>query len=338
MKIAIHHRAGSFSDRWIDYCKRENIDYKIVNAFDSNIIEQVKDCNIFMWHHHHKNFKDVIAAKKILFSLEHAGINVFPDFKTSWHFDDKVAQKYLLEAIGAPIVPSYVFYDKKEAIDWAKKTSYPKVFKLKGGSGARNVKLIKNKRSALNMINRSFNKGISQFDKLGNLKERINNFKNGRDNILGIGKAIGRLVVSPDFDRLSHPECGYIYFQDFIENDGFDVRVVVIGDKAVALKRLVRENDFRASGSGKLVFEDKFIDKRYIKIAFDIKNKLKSQSLAIDLVHSRNDDIFAIEISYGFPMLNFLEGSSGYWDNELIWHEGQFTPQYWMIEDLIATY
>ena len=141
MKIAIHHRAGSFSDRWISYCEEENIDYKIVNAFASDIIQQLSDCDVLMWHHHHAHIKDVLTAKRILFALEHAGVKVFPDFKTGWHFDDKVAQKYLLEAIGAPLVPSYVFYDKQDSLNWAGSAVYPIVFKLKGGAGAANVKL-----------------------------------------------------------------------------------------------------------------------------------------------------------------------------------------------------
>ena len=119
MKIAIHHRPGSFSDRWIEYCKREGIEYKIVDCFQSDIIEQLKVCDALMWHHHHGDYKDVLFAKGLLFSLEQAGIKVFPDFNTGWHFDDKVGQKYLLEAINAPLVPSYVFYDKQSARDWA---------------------------------------------------------------------------------------------------------------------------------------------------------------------------------------------------------------------------
>src|SRR5690554_1574602 len=173
MKIAIHHRAGSFSDRWIAYCKKQKIPYKIVNAFDSNIIEQVRDCDVFMWHHHHAEFKDVLTAKRILFALEHASIRVFPDFKTAWHFDDKVAQKYLLEAICAPLVPSYIFYDKNEALEWAINTNYPKVFKLKGGAGAANVKLVKTEREVRKLINKAFGRGFAQFDRLGNLKDHI---------------------------------------------------------------------------------------------------------------------------------------------------------------------
>lgn len=100
MKLAIHHRKGSFSDRWIDYCDSNHIEYKVVNAFDTDIMEQLIGYDALMWHHHHGKYEDVLAAKPILFALEQAGVQVFPDFSTGWHFDDKVGQKYLLEAIG----------------------------------------------------------------------------------------------------------------------------------------------------------------------------------------------------------------------------------------------
>lgn len=335
MKIAIHHRPGSFSDRWIEYCKKKFINFKIVNAYHTNIVEQVKDCDIFMWHHHHTSFKDVLTAKRILFALEQAGVMVFPDFNTAWHFDDKIAQKYLLEAIDAPLVPSYVFYDKKEALAWINKTSFPKVFKLTRGSGAKNVSLVQKKSEAQKLIHTAFGKGFSQFNRFGNLKERIRKYKDGKSSIMGVVKGIGRLFIPTDFSKWQSNEKGYAYFQEFIENDGFDIRVVVIDNKAIALKRLVRENDFRASGSGKLVFDNEKIDKRYIKLAFDTAEKLNSQSLAIDLIHSLNDEVFIVELSYGFPMLNFMEGANGYWSSGIQWHEEEFNLQEWMIDGVI---
>lgn len=92
MKIAIHHSPHSFSERWIEYCKEKNIPYKIVNAYDSDIVKKVEDCDAFMWHHHHANYKDTLFAKQLLYSLQTAGKKVFPDFHTGWHFDDKVGQ------------------------------------------------------------------------------------------------------------------------------------------------------------------------------------------------------------------------------------------------------
>lgn len=338
MKIAIHHRPGSFSERWIEYCKKEGVEYKIVDCFQSDIIEQVKDCDAFMWHHHHAHFKDVLTAKRILFALEHAGIKVFPDFKTGWHFDDKVAQKYLLEAIDAPLVPSYVFYDKKSATDWAKNTTYPKVFKLTGGAGAANVSLVRTNTEAVKLINKAFGKGFSQFNRFGNLKERYRKWRSGKDSLFGVVKGVGRIFIPTEYAKMQAREKGYVYFQEFIENDGYDVRVVVIGSRAVALKRLVRENDFRASGSGNLVFENENIDKTIINHAFKLARKMKSQSLAVDFIKRNSDNkIFVVEVSYGFPMNNFLEGSSGYWDSEMNWHEGKFNPQEWMVVNLLRS-
>lgn len=336
MKIAIHHREGSFSDRWIAYCEQNNIDYKVVNAFDSDIIEQLKGYDAFMWHHHHGRFKDVLTAKRILFALEHSGIKVFPNFETDWHFDDKVAQKYLLEAIDAPLVPSYVFYDKKEATVWAKQTTYPKVFKLKGGAGATNVKLVKNQAEALKLINKAFGKGFAQFDRFNNLKERYNKYKSGQDTLLGIAKGAGRLAILPNFAKQQPSEKGYIYFQEFIPNEGFDIRVVVInGEKAAAEKRFVRENDFRASGSGNFSYEG--IDCEVIKEGFKIANKLNLQSVAFDFVIDSNNKPLIIEMSYGFGTKGILS-APGYWDNKLKWYEGQLDSQELVIDNVVLSF
>lgn len=334
MKIGVHYREGSFSDCWIDYCKKHNIDYKVVNAFDSDIVQQVKDCDIFMWHYHHAAFTDILTAKRILFALEHAGIKVFPDFNTGWHFDDKVAQKYLLEAIDAPLVPSYVFYEKQRAIDWANATIYPKVFKLKGGAGASNVSLVKNERETLKIINKAFGKGFSQFNRWGYLNEQYQRFISGKDNIFGLFKGLGRLIVPPEFSRMQSREKGYVYFQEFIPNNSYDIRLIVIGGKyAYGLRRINRPNDFKASGSSNFKYDK--IPLNVVEVAFKTSRKLKLQSCAFDFIFDEDNKPLIIEMSYGFG----TKGSSnapGYWDSQLNWHEGKFYPQEWMVEDAMS--
>ncbi len=46
---------------------------------------------------------------------------------------------------------------------------------------------------------------------------------------------------------------------------------------------MVREGDFRASGSGNMKFEKREFDERCIKIAFETNKKLKSQCLLMIL-------------------------------------------------------
>lgn len=333
MKIAIHHRQGSFSDHWIAYCEKQNIDYKIINAFDSDIVEQIKDCDVFMWHHHHAQYKDVLTAKRILFALEHADVKVFPDFKTGWHFDDKVAQKYLLESIDAPLVPSYVFYDKQEALQWASETSYPKVFKLKGGAGSANVKLVKTSKEARQLISKAFGKGFAQYDRFNAFMERLRRVREGKAGLLEILKGIGRIIITTEFAKQQPPERGYVYFQDFIPNNDSDTRVVVIDGKfAAAEKRIVRKGDFRASGSGKFSYSN--INLNFISTALEIAKTLELQSVAFDFVQSEKNEPLIIELSYGFGTEG-IEKVLGYWDEELNWHEGKINPQEWILRNII---
>lgn len=334
MKIGIHHRTGSFSERWIEYCKLKNIDYKIVNAYDSDIICQLKDCDVFMWHHLHTNYKDVLSAKNILFALEQAGKKVFPDFNTGWHFDDKVAQMYLLQSINAPIVPSYVFYTKKEAKAWADRTSYPKVFKLRGGSGSRNVRLVYNVNQAKQLINQSFGRGHSQFDRLGHLKERFRKYKLGKDSLLGVFKGVYRIFVPTIFAKMQGREKGYAYFQEFIPNNNYDTRLIIVGERAFGITRGVREGDFRASGSGDIRYSQDNIEKEILEIGFKVNDIIKGQSVAFDFIKNNDNQYLIVEISYGYA-ISAYDKCPGYWDRDLKWHEGQFNPQNWMIDDIL---
>ena len=336
MKLAIHHRPGSFSDRWITYCDKNNIPYKIVNVYNNDIIEQIKDCKILIWHHQQSISADIVMAKSLLNALHHAKTKIFPDFNTGWHFDDKIGQKYLLEAIGAPLVKTYVFYNKKKALEWAELTTFPKVFKLRGGAGSANVRLVKNQRDALQLINRAFGNGFRQYEPWTNLNERWRQYKEGLTDLKDVFKGVLRFLKEPDFSKTIGFERSYIYFQDFIPNNDSDTRVIVIGNRAFAVKRIVRKDDFRSSGSGSKKYDKNLMDERTISISFDLAKKLKSTTLACDFVFDERNNPFLLEISYGFA-IEFYDPCPGYWDSELNWHEGKFIPQEWIIEDLISS-
>lgn len=334
MKIAIHHEPGSFSERWIAYCDENSIPYKLVNAYDSDIIKQVEDCDVFMWHHNHADYRDKLFAKQLLFSLQTTGKRVFPNFCTGWHFDDKVGQKYLLEAVGAPLVPSYVFYTKKEAMKWAEQTTFPKVFKLRGGAGSSNVRLVRNKSQANKLINKAFGRGFSQLNRWGNLKERFKKWRNGFDTFTGVCRGFARLFIPTEFSKLYIREKGYVYFQDFAINNPFDIRVIVIGNKAFAIKRLCRPHDFRASGSGNIIYDVNEIDLHCVELSFKYANSLSATCIGFDWLFSTEREPLIVEIGYGFAVHGY-DSCPGYWTDDMAWHEGKFVPQNWMVENIL---
>jgi len=70
MRIGIHQSDASYSRHWVEYCKLMNIPYKIVNCYSSDIINDLADCDVLMWHHNHANPKDLLFAKELIYSLE----------------------------------------------------------------------------------------------------------------------------------------------------------------------------------------------------------------------------------------------------------------------------
>lgn len=340
--IAIHNRPGSFSDKWIRYCKENVIPCRAVNAYSYNIINELEGCIGFMWHWHQLDYKALLFARQLTASLEQAGKLVYPNTKTAWHFDDKVGQKYLLEAMGVPLVPSYCFYDKETATEWARNTTYPKVFKLRGGAGSRNVRLVNDFAQARKLIKRAFTQsGFPLLDRKSGAADCRWKFRRDR-TFSALKRAIIRtaaqsilpFIATPD--RMLPQQKGYIYFQDFIPNNAFDDRLVVIGDRCFCVRRYCRKDDFRASGSGVKEYDISVFQKETIDLAFSIAEKLQPQSIAMDFVYDDRRRPRLIEISYCFVTGEFYENCQGYFDRKLNWYDVPVRPESFIIEDFMA--
>lgn len=334
MKIAIHKSKWGFSSDWITYCQKKNIPFKIVDCYDSDIVKQLQDCNILLWHHHHTLPKDKLFAQKLLFALQQSGKTIFPDFNTGWHFDDKLGQKYLLEAIRAPLVPTSIFYSKGDAYRWIEKAVFPLVFKLRCGAGSSNVRLVNGKREAKRLVRKAFGSGFASYNKWEDLRDTFRKYRLKKLVFREILKSTRRLFFSTEFARIYGQEKGYVLFQEFIPDNAFDIRIIVVGGRAFAIKRMVRENDFRASGSGLVEYEKESIDIRCVQTAFDVFDKLKAQCLAFDFVFDKDKKPLIVEINYGYAK-EVYDRCPGYWDRDLNWVEGSFNSLHWIIDDII---
>jgi hypothetical protein len=333
--IAIHHRKNSFSDNWIAYCEEHSIAYKLVNCFSGNIIHEVGCCTALMWHWHHNDHKSTLFARQLTISLERKGINVFPNSNTSWHFDDKLGQKYLFDALDVESIQTYVFYEFQEALNWLKETSFPKVFKLRVGAGSEQVMLIKDIAQGRSVIKRAFSVGFPKKNRKNLLRERIWSFRRDKSftSFINISRGLARMIFPTKPEKDFPFEKNYAYFQDFIPNNDHDIRVIVIGKRAFAIKRMVRKGDFRASGSGEIIHSSSQIPIECVRMAFKLSKKFLAQCVAFDFLHS-NSKPLVVEISYSFT-LSVYKDCPGYWDHKLNWISGKFKPEHFMIQDII---
>ncbi len=139
-------------------------------------------------------------------------------------------------------------------------------------------------------------------------------------------------------DVAKNRQKGYVYFQEFIPNNGFDTRVEIVGDKAIGLIRYTRENDFRASGSHNNKYDAELIPEGAIDFAFYVAEKLGIQAVALDLVqHKETKEFYLIETSYCYGV-DDDEFDHGYWAKGAKLHKEEFNGIHWMIEHVIENY
>lgn len=334
--IGIHNRPGGFSDRWLAYCDEREIPYRVIDCLASDVVQQSRGLTAVLWHWSHDDPRSQLVARQIIASLEATGVVVFPSAKTCWHFDDKVAQKYLLEAIDAPVISTWVFTDKMKALAWVDTASWPKVFKLRCGAGSGNVRMVRSAREAVALCDQAFGRGFPPSGGyFTDLPTRVRKGRVSGEFWRRVRRAPRTIRHRMALRRRMHREKGYVYFQEFLPDNPFDTRVTVIGDRAFAFRRANRPDDFRASGSGSLDYDPTVIDQRCISTAFRVADRIRSQSLAFDFLFDGSRQPVICEISYCY-MAAAVYRCPGHWRRDGSWQAGQVWPQDAILEDLLA--
>lgn len=343
MRIAIHQNPNifnhysSWSIPWIEYCKEHNLDYEVVDCYDYKIIEKLERFDILLWHFFGNVIQDMSFARSILYIAKKMGLKVFPDFNESWHFDDKIAETYLLQSVNAPMPKSWVFYTINDLNNWIEtEGKFPIVAKLKSGSGSNNVKLIKDSKKLLKYSKRMFGRGYSPAPRVGfKAKSQLKSSKNIGE-IKARFKKIPQFIETMRLGKQLPNEKGYVYFQEFTPNPGYDIKIAVVGNKLSFIGRNIRKDDFRASGGGDLFYDKNLVTKDIIESAFRIADELGFQCIGFDyLIDERISRGIIIEISYGFSHTALLN-AGGYWDREGVWYDEPLNAPKNILKNIVA--
>jgi hypothetical protein len=316
-------RRQSFSDRWQELAGPLGYEVRLVDSFKPDFFTQLEGCDGFMWWFAHVSFPRLFA-KRLMVAVQHGqGIPVFPSWQTIWHFDDKIAQQYLLQAADIPTPQTWVFWRRKQAITFCQQAQYPLVIKLATGITSENVRLLRSFAEARYWIKRLFGYGM---------------FALRRRSLRRWGHRALRWLVKGQYPSYGDLQKGYLLIQEFLPGNEFDTRVTVIGDRAFAFRRFNRPNDFRASGSGRIDHRPDLIELDAVRLAFQVARALGTQSLAVDVL--RRDREFVLnEISYYYEGWAVAE-CPGHWKccegDRLEWIGGRMSPEDAIIEDFLT--
>ncbi len=337
MKIAIqpdyirqkNGEEQSFSARWLELAAERGIDVVTVDVDAPDLFDRLRGCDGFMWRFGFDPLS-LQFAKRLLAAVEHGmGLPVFPSQASSWHFEDKIAQRYLLDAAGLPTPRTWVWWNANDARAFVDRAVYPLVAKLSSGIQSNNVLLLRDRRDALALIERMFGGGLVSMAPPGRAQRLFG------PRLPGLKLLLGRPLPR----NVQH---GYLYLQEFLPDNAFDTRITVIGRRAYGFRRHNRPGDFRASGSGRIDWDRDAIDEATVRLAFRVAQALGTQSVAIDGLR-RGDERVVGEISYTYASWA-LRDCPGHWTLDgddwqrgaLTWHEGRLRAEDAIFDDFVA--
>lgn len=174
-------------------------------------------------------------------------------------------------------------------------SEFPYVYKSVTGAGSSGVHLVRNS---------------SERNKIISIKEK----QNIKRKIINLARS--RKLTAKQYDIYKYNKKSFKSYvvQSFVEGLKFDYKVLVFWDKFYVLKRNIKDDDFRASGSGLFEFDkpsDELLD--YAKSIF---KKLNTPYASLDIAVS-DSGCKLIE----FQALNFgpytLKNSPGYYSFQL---------------------
>jgi len=341
VEIAVHSAPDlaedNYAPRWIETLESLGAKVRVCDFRAPDIIDQVRGVDGAMWHFYHSP-RERQAAPMILNAMETVlGIPVFPNLVTRWHYDEKIAQHYLFESMGVPAVKTWIFWDHNTAARFVETCSYPVIFKLSSGAGSSNVLKIDSREVARALVMRMFHRGVQPSTLNEYTPKRLPRSRAEIRAWLRRGADAARYLVTGELPPVLHHHIQkqYIYLQEYLPDNPYDIRITVIGNRAFGFRRQNRPGDFRASGSGIIDWDAEQIPEQAVRIAHAVSRDCGFQSMAYDFLFDSLGELRVSEISYCFLNQAVFE-CPGHWDRDLVWHSGQIWPERAQAEDFLC--
>lgn len=288
------------------FLQNNNIIYEYYDPLRSDWMEQAKKYDLIIWHTDSDPSTQEIAKGKI-YILEKMGKKCLPSYDEIWSYENKVRANYLYNLYNFPSIPTFISHSKVEVMGYLEKASYPLISKISTGSASFGVDKLDSFEQAKKVVEQIFSyKGKETYFKYVNQKN-------------------------------------YVYFQEFIEDATYDLRVMCVGNDLFGYYRYPNKGDFRASGAGN--YEKKEIPAEALELAYQVKEKFGSVFLATDFVYSEKRKQFFIIESSIFIGIDTCEqlsinGVSGKYirlaENKYEFRQGKFWVQELVLERVIT--
>ncbi len=260
-KIGIVRDYGDYP-RWTKYCRfldKNSFPYDIYNIHAHDWMENAVEYDIIIGLVSSELYHLEELRRKYHVLETFLGKVCYPTTSHVSLYEDKGLEAYISKASGIPFASTYVSHDKQDAMRMIENLTYPVVCKIVPSSGSEGVELVRTLKHSRKIVEQAFS-------------------RNGRKT---------HVIYFRQKD--------YVYFQDFVPNDGYDIRAIVVGNWVFGYYRKVLEGDFRASGMD--LVEKRGLPEEAMKTARKVNKIIKSPQLVVDMLHGLDGKYYVIEFS-----------------------------------------
>ncbi len=260
-KIGIIKDFGLYP-RWTKYCRfldNNSFEYDFFNIHAHDWIENSGKFDLFIGlpSSEYYHLDEIRIKYYVLETL--LGKTCYPSLGHVNLYEHKSLEAYISKAFDLPFAKTYVSHDKKDALQLVEKLTYPLVSKIVPSSGSVGIELVRDQKHGRRIVEQAFSSRGRRIH-LAYLRQK-----------------------------------NYIYFQDYIPYDGYDIRVIVVGNWVFGYYRKALEGDFRASGMDRI--EKRSLPEKSMKIALELNEVIKSPQLVVDMLHGLDGEYYIIEVS-----------------------------------------
>lgn len=231
-------------------------------------------------------------------ALRETGANLVPDFSLFLAHEDKMMQSLLLEGTDLTYPSTHTVGTLEEGRELLTDLSYPMVGKTARGFASEQVREITTKEDGEAFLKAHLQQDYD-FQKCGPVTQLYRKVRYGERYSQGVG----RIVLQEKIEAVDH-----------------DWKVLIFGETAFALKRYTKDDDFRASGSGKFTFDEEPPD-AVLDCALQTREEFGAPWLSVDVVPT-DDSCYVVEFqALHFGMYTYLNAENCYKHSEDGWEK-----------------
>ena len=242
------------------FLRNNQIPFDYYEVHQSNWVKAAGQYDVILWAPGESTNYVLQETRRKTYILEKfCGKACFPSLDALMWNEDKLTQYELLRMNNFPVIETFISQDLDEILKKLPQLEYPLVAKTAAGAGSVGVELVKDSRQA----------------------ERISK---------AVFSAVGRETFWSYFRQKN-----YVYFQKFLPNEGYDLRVIAVGNRVFGYYRDVPQSEFRASGMG--LVRKEALPADAVQLAMELIKKLDLVIASVDMLRDNTGKLHIIEMS-----------------------------------------